>query len=167
MSDDLFDSILDTNLSDIADLPEYLDFCPAGAYILDIVEAEHKKVEVDNPDKKVGGKIEADVLQVTYEISSIAELVDPSNEGLVKTKVKDGVGSRFNESFFFHKDPKKSQEIFKAKYKAIAEKLGFNSVGETLRGMKGVQILATVTSKKGKDRENERYFINTANIQVI
>ena len=164
---DDFDSILDTNLNDIADLPEYLDFCPTGVFNINIVEAEHKKVEVDNPDKKVGGKIDADVLQVTYELESIAELVDPTNENLVKTVAKDGTGSRFNESYFFHKDPKKSQEIFKAKYKAIADKLGLGSIGETLKAMKGLKIQCTVTSKKGKDKENERYFINTSNIQVL
>lgn len=161
-----FDDILDTSLDDIEDLPEYLDFCPTGSFVLEITEAKMDEAEVDDPapDKK-GQKMMAPVMRVTYEILSIGELSDPESANLVKTRETDGAGSRFSESFFFHKDKKKSSEIFKAKYKEVAKKFGVGTVRETLEVLKGAVITSLVKSNKAKD--GDRYFINTKNIQVV
>lgn len=161
--DSLFEDILDTNLDDIKDLPEYLDYAPTGSYVLEIVEAEKTSVEVD---KEGGGKMDAPVIRVTYEVVSVQEFKNAEDAHLVKTRETDGAGSRFSESFFFHKDKKKSSEIFKAKYLEIAKKFGFTDLSSLLEGMKSLTITATVKSTKSKN-DAERFFINTKNIQVV
>src|SRR6188474_2351504 len=155
------DDLMETSLDDIEDLPEYLDFCPTGNYKLEIVGAEKEVVEVDDDENK-GKKKDADVFRVQYEIVKINELKDPEQEDQIKTRELHGAGSRFSESFFMHKDPKKSMQIFKAKYKEIAIKFGFTTVSQLLDGMKGTVIDCNVKSNLAKDKE--RYFINTKNI---
>jgi hypothetical protein len=171
--DELFSDILDTNLDDIEDLPEYLDYCPTGAYLLKITGAGMVKVELDKKkdfieglEEAGEGKIWAPVLQVQYEIQSIGELKRPEEADQVKCADTDGKGSYFSESFFFHKDPKKAKAIVKVKYKEIAAKFGFTTVGQTIEGMKDIVISAMVQSTKSQ-KDKDKYFINTKNIQPV
>lgn len=158
---DIFDSILDTNLDDIADLPEYADYVPNGLYHLKIVESEKKTVETTNKDTKQ--KENAPVVQITYEIVEAKELKDPTEEPLVKPNM------RFNESYWFNGDKErqqKSMEVMKVKYKALADQFGWKNLSEMIAGMKGLDVLALVTSKRSKD-DSDKFFINTKNMQAL
>lgn len=160
---DLFEDILDTNLDDIDDLPEFLDFCPTGSFTLVIKDAAKDVVDMDGED---GKQIHAPVIRVVYELKNIRELHDETEAGLVKVADTDGMGSCFSESFFLHKDKAKTLAVFKARYKEIIKKFGFTNIDTLIEGMKGLEVTAVVKSTKSK-KDADRFFINTKNIQPV
>lgn len=158
---DIFDELLETNLDDIADLPEYADYIPTGTYHLRIVESEKKFVEVQNKETKA--KEKAPVIQFTYEIVEPKELKDPQEENLLKP------GMRFNESFWLNGDAeakKKTLEIIKVKFKELSAKFGWSSLGDVIAGAKGVEVFAIVKSK-ASDKDADKFFIGTKNMQPL
>jgi hypothetical protein len=153
----MLDSLLDANLADIADLPEYADFIPTGFYKLKIETVERKSVEIT--DKESKQKVQAPVLQLVYSVQETLELEDQSVE-----KIKPN--TRFNISYFFNKDPQKSLEVIKANFKNIAEQLGITNVAELIGKLQGLEVGATVKSKKAKDKE-DTYYIQVSNAKLI
>lgn len=150
---DMLDSLLDANLADVADLPEYLDYCPDGAYFVKCVKVEKKNVEIKDKEK-AGQKKDAPVVQFTFAIQRTMELVDATKE-----QVKEG--SQFSETVFFHSDADKAKEVIKAKYKGLAESQGWKTVGDIVSGLEGLEFVATIKSKKDKDAD--KYYIQLNN----
>lgn len=153
---DMMMNLLDRNLADVADLPEYLDKAPTGYYKLKVEDIVYKNVEIQEKGKT--GKTDAPTVQVEYSIQGILELEDQT----IPEEKHPKLGSRFAETFFMHNDPQKAIEVIKAKYKAIAEELKIEKVSDLLEQMKGLDIGATVKSKADKNKE-DRWYIQASN----
>jgi hypothetical protein len=161
MNTDLFDSILDTSLDDVADLPEYADYLPTGHYKLLIADCEKKVVETTNKETKQ--KEGSPVVQVTYEVVEVLELKDSTEEPLVKP------GMRFSESYWLNGDSekkKKTLEIIKARYKELSEQFKWTNVAEIVAGLKGLTITAAIRSVPDKN-DKGRFYIQTKNLQAL
>lgn len=150
------DALLDQNLSDVADLPEYLDNCPNGFYHLKMEQVERKMVEIKGEG---GAKVPAPVVQFVYSIVAALELED-------QTKEPPKPNSRFNETVFFHKDAQKANEVIKSKFKGLAESQGWNTVADIVNGLKGLEFGAIVKSKADRDKE-DKWYIQVTNARPI
>lgn len=155
---DAISMLLDKNLADVADLPEYLDRVPNGFYHLKVVEVESKGVEIAK-EKGSSEKIMAPVIQMVFEIVECKELEDESKE-------KPKPGGRFNESFFLHNEPEKAIESIKAKYKEVAEKLKIENVLVLVQTLKGMDIFAKVKTVADKKKE-DTFYIRVSNAQAL
>jgi hypothetical protein len=161
---DSLEGLLDKNLEDVEDLPEYLDIVPKGFYKLKVERIEHKSVEVKNSEGD--GKIKVPTIQFIYMILETMELADQAQE-----KVKDG--SKFSETIFFlPRDLAKGAQVIKAKFKEVAATLGVNMVNElvgnrTTKGqLVGMEIAASVKTTKDPNKE-DRYYHQVSNCKII
>jgi hypothetical protein len=154
---DQLDMLLDKNLSDVEDLPEYLESVPKGFYKLKVVKRESKTVEMEDPDDK-SKKKKTPIIQWTYEIVEALELEDQTIE-------VPKPGSRFNESIFFG-DVEKGTQVVKAKFKEIAESQGIGNVKELVEFVKeGLEVCGFVKTTKDKKKE-DKYYIRVENVRM-
>lgn len=162
LTDADFEALVSTTLDDIEDLPEYADYMPTGAYVLNIVESGFEKVEmaVDKKDDSKGKKT-VNVAKVVFEVEEAKELKTPDEAILLKPKM------RFSQSYFFNKDPKKTTEVMKLIYKEVAKKLpSTTSFLELVKALAGFKVVAVVSSTPRQGKPDE-YFINIKNLQVL
>lgn len=152
----LLAGLLDTSLADVADLPTYLDYCPNGFYKLKVVSVEQKMVDMKNDS---GTKVPGPVIQFTYEILETLEL-EKESEKPIEGK------AQFSETIFFHKDPEKGKEVVKAKFKDVAEKVGWTTVADVIANLAGMEIGAIVKSKQDKEDKN-RYYIQLTGARTV
>lgn len=155
---DSLEMLLDKNLADVEDLPEYLDNVPNGFYKLLIVDIERKSVEVSK-EKGSTDKVDAPVIQFIFEILECVELED-------KTKEAPKEKARFNESFFLHNKPELTIASIKAKYKDIATSLNIDNMLALINVLKGMSIGAKVKTVTDKNKEGT-YYIRVSNAQVL
>lgn len=156
---DALEMLLDKNLADVEDLPEYADRVANGFYHLKLYAFEKKSVEIAK-EKGSSEKIQAPVLQSQFEIVECKELEDSTQEA-----PKPGV--RFNESFFLHNEPDLAIASIKAKYKEVAEKLKIENVLALVNTLnQGVEILAKVKTVKDK-KKDDTYYIRVSNAQLL
>jgi hypothetical protein len=160
MSPEELEALMETSLDDIEDLPEYADYLPSGAYHLKIVESGWDIIEmaIDKKDDSKGKK-EAKIAKVTYEIVNVLELVKPEEAELVKPKM------RFQEAYFFTKDPAKTASALKTRYKAVAATFQPPNLVALVDGLSGMEVSCTIKSVKQKD--SDKHFINTSNMQPM
>jgi hypothetical protein len=151
-------ALLDKNLSDVADLPEYLDYAPTGYYHLKMAKLEQKMVEIKDKDNG-GVKVPAPVIQFTFEVMAVLELEKAGEE-------PPKVGSRIGESVFFHKDPEKAMEVIKAKFAGLAESQGWNTVADIIAGIEGLEFGAVVKSKEDKEKK-DKFYIQVSNAKPL
>lgn len=155
---DVMNALLDKNLADIEDLPEYLDRIGNGFYKLKFVSHEKKGVEIDGEEK--GTKIKVPVIQFVIEIKQVIELED-----------KDGTppkeGSRFNVSFFFNKDPEKGVAALKAMFSAeMAAALNTTSLLQLVDKTDGLEVAASVKCKADK-KKDDKFYISVRGCQLV
>jgi hypothetical protein len=154
---DLLDSLLDKNLSDVEDLPEYLEQCPKGFYRLLVEKVEKKIVEVSV--EGASAKVPAPTIQFTYVIEEVLELADATAE-------PPKVGSKFNESVFFHKDADQAASVIKAKFEEVANAMGWANMKDLIQNLQGTSIGAQVQTNKDK-KKDDKYYIQVRNAKVL
>ena len=155
------EALLDKNLDDIDDLPEYLEQCPTGFYKLHVQKVEFKSVEIT--PKGQTQKIQAPAVQFTYAILEVLELKDAEK---VAPEDIPKAGSLFNESIFFHSDPKKATEVIKAKFEEIGIALGIDNALALVKKLEGLAIAGAVKTKKDKNKE-DTYYIQVSNCKLV
>lgn len=149
----LLDTLLDQDLSEIADLPTF-EIPPKGFYRLLVSKVEEKTVDLS------GGKGKAPVIQFDYQVVEPLELEDESERELVK------VGQNFSESYFFHNDPEKTKQAIKTTFKAVGESLGCKTLKELVEKLQGCEIAATVNHRKDKN-DSEKIYAQIRNAQIL
>lgn len=153
---DLLDALLDKNLEDVEDLPEYLDRVANGFYKLKIVEVQRKTVETTDKDTKA--KVDAPIIQFVFEVVECMELEDAAKEA-------PKVGARFNESVWFNKDVDKAAAVIKLKFKEVAEAWGASNLKELVNQLQGAEIAALVKTTADREKE-DKFYIRVSNCRL-
>jgi len=130
MSETNLDSILDSSIDDLADLPEFAVF-PNGVHKV-IIDFESKEV---NKHPCVEMKMKA--------IETI-ELANPAAD----TPLEAGAES----SVLFMLDNEFGQGKFKSIVKTLAGALGTNKISETVEAAKGMEVQAVCKVRQNKDK---------------
>lgn len=156
---DELDAILDKNLADVEDLPEYLDRVSNGFYKLRILTVEQKRVEIPKEEGS-SEKIDAPVIQFVFEIQETLELEDAEAP-------EPKAGDRFNVAIFLHKEPEKALGVLKAMFADVAASLNVANVKELIKNnLKGLDVMAKVSTKKDRKKE-DKYYIRVSNCKLI
>lgn len=150
------DSLLETNLADVADLPEYIDEIPSGNYKLLISLCEKKKVEVPDKDNP-GKKVKATTIQLNFTTLECIELVDPS-----KMEKVPKMGGIISESVWFNKDVQQGLSVLKAKFEEIAKAQGIDNMLTLVNSLQGMTVFATIKCKANTKKEGY-FFIQVTN----
>lgn len=135
---DMTADLLDMNLDDLADLPEFI-VPPAGAYQATIISLESKKIG-DHP-----------AVEVKFKLNTVEELSDPS-------EAPPASGTECSTSFMT--DNEFGIGALKALLKPLATHFGTRSANETMAAAKGAEVLLVTKVRKGKkgtDSEDKRY----------
>jgi Cys-tRNA synthase (O-phospho-L-seryl-tRNA:Cys-tRNA synthase) len=135
---DITANLLDMNLDELADLPEFV-VPPAGAYQATLLSFESKKIG-DHP---------AIELKVRFDV--VEELAD-------KTEAAPAVGTESSVSYML--DNEFGVGALKALLKPLAAHFSTATANETMAASKGAQVLLVTTVRKGKkgtDAEDKRY----------
>lgn len=134
MSDN-FDSILDANLDDLADLPEFASF-PAGVH----------RCTVSLTKKEINSKPAIEVKLVAIET---VELSKPEEDKPVNA------GQVSSAAYFL--DNEFGQGAFKKLVAPLAASLGVSSLRELLEQAEGTEVEAVTAFRKNK-KTGEEYF---------
>lgn len=155
----ILDNLLDQDIADIADLPSY-DVPPNGLYRLQGTKADEKQVKLANGT-------EAPVLDVGYKILEVVELSDPTQASALKVDEKTGnILQEFNETYFFHNDPKRTMEAVKDAFKEAMTASGTTNVGKFFKeNFVGGEFFAVV--KRRHDKEKDRDFARVSNVRLV
>ena len=126
------DDLLDMNLDDLADMPEFL-VPPAGAYAATIKSITKKEIN-KHPS-----------FEVTFILNDVVELADATEKPPEKNA---------ETSTAFMMDNEIGQGSFKEFLKPLAAHLGTGKVSEIIEQAKGLQILLLTEVRKGKDKND-------------
>lgn len=142
---DNISSLLDSNLDDLADLPEFV-VPPAGAYNATILSVEEKKIG-DHPAVEAKFK-----LMETMELASASDApVAPGTECGVSFMLDNefGVGG------------------MKAFLKPLQVALGTSSARETMAGAKGMSIMLVTKVRSGKGDNADKKYLGIQKVEVL
>lgn len=142
MSESNLDSLLDMNLDDLADLPEFKVF-PAGAHRCTLAW-ESKSVN-DKPS-----------LECKLRLVETVEFADPS-----ETPMEAGTES----SMLFQLQNEFSQGKLKEVIKPLAEHFGVGKLSEVIEASKGVEVLAITKQRMNKDKTQT--YLDIVKLQVL
>lgn len=123
-------ALLDAQLDDLADAPEFGVF-PPGTHRV-ILEIESKEVN-DKP-----------CFEIKLTAVETEELANPEQDSPVKQ------GDQSSVLFFMDKDLGQGQ--FKKAAKMIAEITGTTSIRDTVEAAKGLEVSATVKTRQNKEK---------------
>jgi hypothetical protein len=129
------DDLLDMNLDDLADMPEFL-VPPAGAYLATIVGIVKKDIN-KHP-----------AFEATFRITDVVELADP-------TDTPPAPGTETSTAFMM--DNELGQGSFKEFIKPIAQQLNMSKVSEVVEAAKGLQIMLVTVVRHKKDDKSVKY----------
>ena len=135
---DNISSLLDSNLDDLADLPEFVT-PPAGAYNATILSIEEKLIGV-NP-----------AVEFKFKLMETMELANTTDTP-VANGTECSVAFMLNNEF--------GVGNLKAALKPLQTHLGTTTARETMEAAKGMSVLLTTTVRKGKagtDKADQRY----------
>lgn len=135
---DMISSLLDSNLDDLADLPEFL-IPPSGAYTARVISAGEKKVGT-HP-----------AVEFKFSLLSTVELTNEAD-----TPVADGTET----SIIFMLDNEYGVGGLKAFLLPIQQATGVKTVREAMVACVNMDILLVTTvrsGKKGSENEDKRY----------
>lgn len=147
MNTSILDDLLDSNLDDIADLPEFVT-PPAGAYRATILGIEQKEIGT-HP-----------AFEAKFKLLETLELSDPN-----QAPVADGTET----SLAFMMDNEFGQGNFKKFISPIAENSGVSSIREAIGAAKGAEVMIVSKVRKGKkgtNQEGNEYF-DIVSLQVL
>jgi len=145
MSNDNISNLLDANLDDLDDLPEFV-VPPAGAYNATILSIEEKKIG-DHPAVEMKFS-----LQETLELSNATDApVAPGTECSVSFMLDNefGVGG------------------MKAALKPLQVALGTTSARETMEAAKGCSIMLVTKVRSGKGENADKKYLGIHKIEVL
>jgi hypothetical protein len=135
---DMTANLLDMNLDDLADLPEFI-VPPAGAYQATIISMESKKIG-DHP-----------AVEIKFRLNSVEELSDVS-------ETPPAAGTECSTSFMT--DNEFGVGALKAVLKPLAAHFSTTTPRETMAASAGAEVLLVTKVRKGKkgtDKEDQRY----------
>lgn len=135
---DMTANLLDMNLDDLADLPEFI-VPPAGAYQATILSMEAKKIG-DHP-----------AVEVKFRLNTVEELSDAS-------EAPPAAGTECSTSFMT--DNEFGVGALKALLKPLGAHFGIANVRELMAASANAEILLVTKVRKGKkgtDKEDQRY----------
>lgn len=142
---DNISSLLDANLDDLADLPEFV-VPPAGAYNATILSIEEKKI---GDHQAVEMKFK---LQETLELASATDApVAPGTECAVAFMLDNefGIGG------------------MKAALAPLKAALGTNTARETMEAAKGCSIMLVTKVRSGKGDNSDKKYLGIHKIEVL
>jgi len=145
MSQDNTASLLDANLDDLADLPEFI-VPPAGAYNATVVAIEEKKIG------------EHPAIEVKLRFDNTLELASASD-----APIKEGTES----SVSFMLDNEFGVGAMKGFLKPLQIALGTNTSRETMAAAKGMQIMLVTTVSSGKGKNSDKKYLNVKKVEVL
>lgn len=120
-----FDSILDSSIDDLADLPEF-GMYPSGAHKV-IIKWEQKEVN-KHPS-----------MEMKMTMVETVELANPATD--------QPVAPGLESSALFMLDNEFGQGVFKRIMKSIAEACGTSKISETIEASQGMEVTVVVTVK--------------------
>lgn len=123
------DALLDANLDDLADAPEFGVFAPG----------QHK-VTIEIEQKEVNDKPCFELKMTAIETE---ELADPAD---TPTKAGD------QSSILYFMDNELGQGNFKKMAKQIAEITGTSGIRDTIESAKGLEVSVVVKTRQNKDK---------------
>lgn len=135
--DDSLDSLLDKNLDDIADLPEWKNF-PAGAH-KSIVNWETKDAKWTD---KEHGELEGKVIVCKLTAVETLELTDPKND----KPLEKGTQATVQYNPFYEQ----SLGALKAVLKNMEPVVGSSNLKALIQGTEGFEVIAFTTVRKYK-----------------
>jgi hypothetical protein len=140
------DSILDSTLDDLADLPEFKNF-PAGSH--SALATMEKKVINDHP-----------CVEITFVLKETLELSDPetSEEDLCKA------GDSANVLFML--DNEYGQGNFKKVATVFGTAMGTAKLSEIVEQVKNIDVVVT-TSLKADKKDKEKVRMNIVELAVV
>lgn len=138
-------SLLDSNLDDLADLPEFV-VPPAGAYNTTIQGIEEKKIG-DHP-----------AVEVKLRFDATLELASPSD-----APIKEGTES----SISFMLDNEFGVGGMKAFLKPLQVALGTNTPRETMAAAKGMQVMVVTKVRSGKGDNADKKYLSVTKVEVL
>ena len=136
---DSLDSLLDKNLDDIADLPEWKQF-PAGAHKC-IVNWETKDSKWND---KEHGEMEGKVVICKLTAKETLELTDPKND----TPLAEGTQTTVQYNPFYEN----SLGALKAVLKHMEPVVGSNNLKALIKGTEGFEVIAFTKVRKYADK---------------
>lgn len=138
-------NLLDANLDDLADLPEFVT-PPAGAYNATILSIEEKKIG-ENP-----------AVEFKFKLMETMELANTTDTP-VANGTECGVAFMLNNDF--------GVGNLKAALKPLGEHFGSQNIREIMAAAKGASVLLTTTVRKGKGDKADQKYLGIHRIAMI
>lgn len=147
-------SVLARDLSQIADLPQYVA-PPPGVWKLQIADVEQKEIK----DKTT--------ITVTYTVLGCVALSDPTAEDHLARVAAIKDGSLMSEAFYFDKADKieTTLSVLKDKFGGLSTLFGTTNLLEILNGMKEQKPIVQCQVTNRIDKEDKtRFYASTKNM---
>lgn len=142
---DMTASLLDSNLDDLADLPEFV-VPPAGAYTATILSFEQKKL----------GEHEA--VEAKFRLDATVELAS-ATDAAVEDGTECGVAFMLDNEF--------GVGGLKAVLKPLQAALGTATARQTMEAAKGMQVLLVTKVRSGKGENADKKYLGISKIEVL
>lgn len=142
---DQVSSLLDSNLDDLADLPEFV-VPPAGAYNATILSIEEKKIG------------EHPAVEAKFSLQETVELASAS-DAPVASGTECGVSFMLDNEF--------GVGGMKAFLKPLQVHLGTTSARETMAAAKGMSILLVTKVRSGKGENADKKYLGISKVEVL
>lgn len=140
------DSILDSTLDDLADLPEFKNF-PAGSHAA--TASMEKKVINDHP-----------CVEITFTMKETLELSDPA------TAEEDLCKAGDSANVLFMLDNEYGQGNFKKVASVFGQAMGTTKLSEIVEQVKDIDVVVT-TSIKSDKKDKEKLRMNIVELAVV
>lgn len=147
-------SVLARDLSQIADLPQYVS-PPPGVWKLQINDVEQKEIK------------EKTTITVTYVVLGCVALSDPTAEDHLARVAAIKDGSLMSEAFYFDKADKveTTLSVLKDKFGGLATLFGTTNLLEILNKMKEIKPIVQCQITNRVDKEDKtRFYASTKNM---
>ena len=142
---DNISALLDSNLDDLADLPEFVT-PPAGAYTATILSAVERKIGTH------------DAVEFKFRLEETQELANAGD-----TPVQNGTET----SVSFMLDNEFGVGALKEMMKPIKAHTGLASVRENMAAAKGLQVLLVTTVRSGKGENADKKYLGVKHLAVL
>lgn len=138
------DSILDSTLDDLADLPEFSVFAPGVHRV--VIDFEQKTVS-NHPS-----------IEAKFKLLETVELANPAEDTAAAIPGTES-------SVLFTLDNKFGQGKFKEFIKPICEHLGVSSIRAAVDGAKGLEVL--IVTKIRQNKEKTQHYLDVVSLNVL
>jgi hypothetical protein len=140
----ILDNILDSELDDLADLPEFVT-PPAGAYAATIIAVEEKEIG------------EHPAVEVRFKLNETLELANPND-----TPVVDGTET----SIAFLMDNEFGVGNFKKLFMPVSAHYGIKNTREVIEAAKGTDVMLVTKVRLNKNDKTQKY-MDIVRVEVV